>query len=144
MSSMTKALYGLKQAGLEWYHTLHGHIQLIGYAQSGHDPCMYMLNSETFIVLYVDNLVVFAHKKNLVWMKSELAGKYEMCDLGEAHWFLAMEITHDWVARTISIDQWQYIWKIIGQIQLNNMWPFSTPMAVNLKLPKLEGLAVDQ
>ena len=67
-----------------------------------------------------------------------------MHDLGEAHWFLAMEITHDWVARTISIDQRQYIRKIIGRFQLKNARPFSTPMAANLKLPKLEGLSIDQ
>ena len=63
---LKKALYGLKQAGLEWYRTLHGHIQSIGYAQSGHDPCLYMLDSDTFVVIYVNNLMVFAPKKNLV------------------------------------------------------------------------------
>ncbi len=72
---LKKALYGLKQARLEWYHTLWGHIQLIGYAQSGHDPCLYMLDSETFVIIYVDNLMVFVHKKNLVRAKAELAGK---------------------------------------------------------------------
>ena len=111
---LKKALYGLRQARLEWYQTLCSHIQLIRYAQSGHDPCLYMLDSETFVVVYVDDLMVFTHKKNLVQAKVELARKFEMCDLGEAHWFLAMEITHDWVARTISIDQHQYIRKIIG------------------------------
>src|SRR5258708_377784 len=111
---LKKALYGLKQAGLEWYHTLHGHIQSIRYAQSGHDPCLYMLDSKTFVVVYVDNLMVFAHKKNLVQVKAELARKYEMRDLGEACWFLAMEITHDQVARTISIHQQLYIQKIIS------------------------------
>ncbi len=74
-----------------------------------------MLDSETFIIVYVDDLMVFTQKNNLVQVKSELARKFEMCDLGEACWFLAMEITHDWVARTISIDQCQYIWKIISQ-----------------------------
>jgi len=38
-------------------------------------------------------------------MKMELAGKYEMCDLGEVHWFLTMEITHDQVAQMITIYQ---------------------------------------
>src|SRR5260221_10901748 len=69
---LKKALYGLKQAGLEWYCTLCGHIQSIRYAQSGHDPCLYTLNSDTFVVIYVDDLMVFAPKKNLVRVKSEL------------------------------------------------------------------------
>ena len=67
-----------------------------------------------------------------------------MRDLGEAHWFLVMEITCDWVAQMISINQNQYIQRIIDRFELGSMWPVSTLMAANLKLPKLETLAVDQ
>ena len=67
-----------------------------------------------------------------------------MHDLGEAHWFLMMEITHDWVAQTITIDQWQYIRKILAHFGLENAQPVSTLMATNLKLPKLEGPTIDQ
>ena len=67
-----------------------------------------------------------------------------MCNLGEVCWFLMMEITCDWVAQMITIDQQQYIWKILGCFGLNNAQPISTPMAANLKLPKLEALAIDQ
>ncbi len=102
---LKKALYGLKQAGLEWYHTLRSHIQSISYAQSRYDPCLYVHDSENFTVIYVEDLLLFAPKKQLVHTKSELAGWYEMCDLGKAHWFLVMEITCDWVAQTITIDQ---------------------------------------
>src|SRR5258708_14947566 len=47
----------------------------------------------------------FAPKKQLACAKLELAGRYEMHDLGEAHWFLTMEITCDRVAQMITIDQ---------------------------------------
>ena len=93
---LKKALYGLKQAGLEWYHTLQSHIKSISYAQSRYNPCLYACNSENFTVIYVDDLLLFAPKKQLACTKTELARKYEMCDLGKAHWFLVMEITHDW------------------------------------------------
>src|SRR5260370_19578405 len=108
-----KALYGLKQGRLERFHMLHSHIQSIRYAQSGHGPCLYVLDPESFMVVYVDDLLVFTPKSSLVRRKQELAGQYEMHDLGKAHWFLAMEITCDHVAQMISIDQCQYIWKII-------------------------------
>src|SRR5260370_21548865 len=55
-----------------------------------------------------------------------------------------MEITHDWTTQTISIDQHQYIQKILGHFKLDNVQPVSTPMAANLKLPKLESPEVDQ
>src|SRR5258708_10633202 len=117
---LKKALYGLKQAGLEWYCTLRSHIKSIGYAQSRYGPCLYVCDSENFTVVYVDDLLLFAPKKQLVCTKSELAGKYEMHDLGKACWFLAMEITCDRVARTITIDQRQYIRKILGCFGLSN------------------------
>ncbi len=118
---LRKALYSLKQAGLEWYCTLCTHIQSTGYAQSGHDPCLYTLDSENFIVIYVDDLLLFAPKSRLAQVKADIARKYEMHDLGKAHWFLMMEITHDRVAWTISIDQHQYIRKILRCFRLDKV-----------------------
>ena len=76
--------------------------------------------------------------------KKELTGHYEMCDLGEARWFLAMEISRDRVERTIMIDQRKYIRKILTHFGLHNSKLVSTPMATNLKLPALETSTVDQ
>src|SRR5260370_5447827 len=87
---LKKALYGLKHARLEWFCTLCSHIQSIGYAQSGHDPCLYVMDPEMFVVIYVDDLLVVAPKSSIARRKKELAGRYKMCDLSEAHWFLAM------------------------------------------------------
>ncbi len=106
---LKKALYGIKQARLEWYHTLWSHIQLIGYAQSRYDPCLYACDPENFTVVYVDDLLLFAPKKQLTCAKVELARRYEMHNLGKACWFLAMEITCDQVAQMITIDQQQYM-----------------------------------
>ncbi len=67
-----------------------------------------------------------------------------MCNLGEAHWFLAMEITCDRVAQTITIDQRQYIAKILKCFELGNSCLVSTLMKANIKLLKLEAPEVDQ
>src|SRR5260221_12022294 len=141
---LKKALYGLKQAGLEWYHTLQSHIKLVRYVQLGYDPCLYVGDSDHFTVVYVDNLLVFGTKQQIMREKKELAGIFEMCDLGKAKWFLTMEITHDWVAHMITIDQQQYIQKILECFRLENSQSVSTLMAINIKLPKLETPEVDQ
>ena len=141
---LKKALYGLKQARLEWFKTLRDHIKSIGYSQSGYDPCLYVRDSDHFIVVYVDDLLLFSTIGKLACNKKELAGRYKMCDLGKVWWFLAMEITHDRVEHTIMIDQHQYIWKILTRFRLENSKPVSTPMAANLKLPRLEAPSVDQ
>ncbi len=130
--------------GLEWYRTLRSHIKLVGYVQSGYDPCLYVRDSDHFTVVYVDDLLVFGTKQRIAKEKKELARNFEMHDLGEARWFLMMEITCDWVAHTITIDQWQYIQKILECFGLENSWSVSTLMAVNIKLPKLETPEVDQ
>ena len=44
----------------------------------------------------------------------------------------------------ITINQGQYIGKILRQFKLGNVCPVSTPMASNIKLPKLEALEIDQ
>ncbi len=62
--------------------------------------------------------------------KKELAGNFEMRDLGEARWFLTMEITHDQVAHMITIDQRQYIWKILEHFRLENVQSVTTLMAI--------------
>ncbi len=141
---LKKALYGLKQVGLEWYHTLQSHIKSVRYVQSGYDPCLYVRDSDHFTVVYVDDLLVFGTKQRIAKEKKELARNFEMHDLGKARWFLAMEITCDRVARTITIGQQQYIWKILERFGLENSWSVSTPMAINIKLPKLETPEVDQ
>src|SRR5258708_27066120 len=141
---LKKALYSLKQAGLEWYCMLRSHIKSVGYVQSGYNPCLYVRDSDHFTVVYVDDLLVFGTKQRIAKEKKELAGNFEMCDLGEARWFLAMEITRDRVAHTITIDQQQYIQKILEHFRLENLRSVSTPMAINIKLPKLETPEVDQ
>src|SRR5260221_7263248 len=110
---LKKALYSLKQVGLEWYCTLQSHIKSVGYTQLEYDPCLYVRDKDHFTVVYVDDLLVFGSKQQIVREKKELAGNFEMCDLGEVRWFLMMEITCDRVAHTITIDQWQYIQKIL-------------------------------
>jgi len=95
-------------------------------------------------VVYVDDLLVFGTKQRIMKEKKELARNFEMHDLGKVRWFLAMEITHDRVACTITIDQRQYIRKILECFGLEYMQSVSMPMAVNIKLPKLETLEVDQ
>src|SRR5260370_30376093 len=94
---LKKALYRLKQAGLEWYHTLWTHFKLISYAQSTYDPCLYIQDPSHFVLVYVDNFIVVDVKEMIVRSNREFSGKYQMMDLSECHWFLTMEISHDWV-----------------------------------------------
>ena len=113
-------IYGLKQARLEWFCTLQSHIVPLGYSQSGHDPRLYVINPESFILIYVNDILLFETKEKMGQMKSRVASKYEMCDLGEVQLFLAIEITHDQSHWTITIDQCQYVQKILECFGIDN------------------------
>ncbi len=106
---LKKALYSLKQVGLEWYHMLWSHIKSIGYVQSGYDWCLYVQGSKHLMVVHTDDLLVVGTKERITHKKKEVAKIFEMHNLGEVHWFLAMEITHDQIVWMITIDQWQYM-----------------------------------
>jgi hypothetical protein len=49
-------------------------------------------------------------------------------DGGELHWFLGFEIKRDWAARTISINQRNYIERMVDRFGLANAKPVATPM----------------
>ncbi|KNZ49145.1 hypothetical protein VP01_5187g1 [Puccinia sorghi] len=56
---LNKALYGLKQAPKNWYETLTGWLESIGFKESLSEPCMYICNDGIyFIFFHVDDLVL--------------------------------------------------------------------------------------
>ena len=61
-----------------------------------------------------------------------------MKDLGEAHWFLGLEITHDRPHRTITLSAERYTLNILNRFNMLDTQPVSTPMAATLKLERLE------
>ncbi len=59
---------------------------------------------------------------------------FKMKDLGEIHWFLGLEITHNQPRHLIFISQSCYITEVVSHFGFSNSCPVSTPMASNPKL----------
>ena len=60
---LKKSLYGLKQSPRCWNEKLYNHLKLLGYKQSGADPCVFIRNSKEkleIIAIYVDDLILVA------------------------------------------------------------------------------------
>jgi len=58
------------------------------------------------MAIYVDDKMIFSKDLNLISkLKQQLQGKYELTDLGEAHWILGMEIICDHEKKTIKLSQ---------------------------------------
>ena len=82
-------------------------------------------------MVYIDDLLVVGTKERITHKKKEVAKIFEMHNLGEVHWFLAMEITHDQIAWMITIDQWQYVQKILEHFRLENVWSVVSGITVS-------------
>ena len=106
---LNKSLYGLKQASRAWYQKMDQALLITGFNRLYADSCVYAYrNDETimFIALYVDDLLLLSSSlTKLVSLKQDLAKKFEMKDLGEAHFILGIQIERNLSARTLALSQ---------------------------------------
>lgn len=135
---LLKALYGLKQAPRAWHADINRHLRSIGFMNSTADENLY-LSQDVLLVLFVDDTLIIARSMTaLNRVKSLLAAKYEMSDLGEARQFLGLEICRNRKERTLSIHQTQYIDKVLARFELSNCNGAKTPMEASNSLRAAE------
>ena len=68
------------------------------------------------------------------WVQSQLFSRYKMTDCGPLEWSLGCRIRRDRQAKTITIDQSQYIETILQRYGMHNTNPVSTPAEPGLNL----------
>jgi hypothetical protein len=145
--ALCKSLYGLKDVPAIWYNALAEHLKTPGYTRSVSDACLFYKDYKGtcyFVGVYVDDMLVVGKGRMVWWLKNELSRKYEVKDLGEAKWFLNMEITRDCPNHLLSISQHQYVLNILKKYGLADIRGYSTPMAANLSLPKQPESTINQ
>lgn len=144
---LNKSLYGLKQAGREWYKKVKAEFEALGFTRSNADHGVFYKNDDgklVIIAIYVDDMLIFSNStaaRNAT--KSALSERFEMTDLGEAHWILNMELTRDRANRTLKLSQRQYIETILDRHGMADCKPVATPMVQNQKLTKLDVPEID-
>ncbi|TFY53550.1 hypothetical protein EVJ58_g9393 [Rhodofomes roseus] len=145
---LRKALYGLKQASRQWYKKIRAEFESLGFKRSDADHGVFYKEvdgSLVIVALYVDDMLIFADKVSAIdSVKASLKEKFDMTDLGEAHWVLNMEIIRDRPNRTLELSQRQYVETILERFGMTDCRPVSTPMAANQKLAKLDEAEVDE
>jgi hypothetical protein len=55
---LKKALYSLKQASCVWYNTLTNYLKTLGFTPLTADNCIFYDRKETYIAVFVDNLLI--------------------------------------------------------------------------------------
>ena len=139
---LNKSLYGTKQAPHMWNEHINDFILSMGFTRLGSDTCVYIKHTSTgkliILSLFVDDIVdAYAHEDEQEWLvvKNLFMTKYKMKDLGDVNWILGMKLTRDRGTRTLTLDQSQYLQKVLERFNMQDCKPALTP-DTSVKLSK--------
>ncbi|MBW0513918.1 hypothetical protein O181_053633 [Austropuccinia psidii MF-1] len=144
-----KAIYGLKQAPLAWYKRLWKWLVNVGFASCTLDPCVFYRfgQSTTWLYIHVDDIAIFS--SNALVFKKEIAGEFEIKDIGPADLMLGVKISR--TDQFITLDQQHFTRALLDFYGLSKCKLVSTPLLPNVhmspttedKIEKFKSLAVN-
>ena len=92
-------IYGTMQGVHNWYETLSGSFNKIGYITSWVDPCVHFKRENrnyTITDTYTDNVFGASNtEEEGERRESEIGGEWEIKDVGETEYFLGMQVQQD-------------------------------------------------
>jgi hypothetical protein len=94
---LIKLLYDLKQPGRMWYNRLKEFLLNKGYSNSDDCPCVFIRKSTTgfcIISIYVDDLNIIGHTKDIDEACNHLKTEFKMKDLGRTKFCLGLQLGH--------------------------------------------------
>jgi hypothetical protein len=94
---LAKSLYGLKQSGRMWYNRLKEFFLNKGYSNHDDCPCVFIRKSTTefcITLVYMDNLNIIDHIKDIDETRNYLKMEFEMKDLGKTNFFLGLQLEY--------------------------------------------------
>ncbi|CAI7868341.1 unnamed protein product [Closterium sp. NIES-53] len=108
-----RALYGLKQAPRQWYLKLRGVLEEIGFTPSTAHHTLFMLGEgeqRSFVVVYVDDILVFSPSSNLVKeVMLKRQDKFKCKALGDVNFYLGLHIERDVEKQCMRVHQRKYL-----------------------------------
>ena len=139
---LKKSIYGLKQSPRCWNEKLCEHLKLLGFRESGADPCVFTHENERkkleIIAVYVDDLILIAETlEEIQQMKRCLSDTFKMKDMGKLQYCLG--INFELNEKGISLSQKQYLLRLLEKYGLPEANTVTTPMDPNVKLVKDDG-----
>lgn len=129
---LRKSLYGLKQSAVTWNRHITEILAKLKFKRSVADPCLYTRieknASITYILLYVDDLLVVGENENSTMeIKKQLDNYFEVRDLGEAKHYLGIKIERNQKG-DILLSQETKIKQMVQLHELTEAKPAKTPM----------------
>ena len=136
---LKKSLYGLKQSPRCWNMKFNQHMNVLGFIQSSADPCIFIRVNKKgkleIVAVYVDDLILITEtQEEMLQMQELLKNTFKMKDLGPIHYCLGVNIHLE--KESISLNQSQYIQRLLEKYGLSDANTVTTPMNTNVKLEK--------
>lgn len=92
--------------------------------------------------MYVDDILVLGKNLELInKLKIDLSKELETTDLGEASFFLGIEIIRNRQTKEIWLKQLKYIKNMLEKYNKQYLNPISTPAELGIKLEKNKDIA---
>jgi hypothetical protein len=102
-----------------------------GYSNNDDCPCIFIHKSSTefcIISVYVDDLNIIGTKLDINEARDHLKTEFEMKDLGKTKFCLALQLEH--LPTSILIHQLAYVQKILEKFNMDNAYPYKTPIVI--------------
>jgi hypothetical protein len=129
---LVKSLYGLKQSGRMWYDRLKEFLLNKVYSNSDDCSCGFIRKSSTgfcIISVYVDDLNIIGHAKDIDESRNHLKKEFNMKNLGKTKFYLGLQIEH--LQTGILVHQSAYVKKVLEKFNIDKAYPKRTPMIVH-------------
>jgi hypothetical protein len=133
---LVKSLYGLKQSGRMWYNRLEKFLLNKGYSNSDDCPCVFIRKSSAafyIISVYVDDLNIIGHAKDIDEARNHLKKEFEMKDLDKTKFCLGLQIEH--LRTGIFVYQSACVKKVLEKFNMGKAYPQRTPTIVRAFVP---------
>jgi transposase InsO family protein len=145
---LKKALYGLRQAPRAWHTKLKQELELLGFVASNADPSLFILSGKErnmYLLVYVDDILIAGSDIDSInSIKAALGSTFDVRDLGEAAYFLGMEIKRERDNNNIKLSQERATKELLDKYGVTIGKSKLTPLAVTIKLTKDSGKALDK
>jgi hypothetical protein len=131
---LKKALYGVKQAPRAWYLKLVEEMKKLGYSPLNANSAPFVkrdANEElAYAAVWVDNSLMVGSKETVEQTKEGLAKVFNIRDLGEAKFFLGMDIVREREACKFRLTQKRAVQELLLEYRMENAKGKTVSMSV--------------
>ena len=139
---LRKALYGLKQAPRAWFEKFSTVITSLGFRPSDHDSALFVRCTGAWRIilsLYVDDMIITGDDHaGIASLKTDLANRFAMKDLGLLRYFLGIEVAQS--SQGYLLSQTKYISDLFDRAWLTDNRTVDTPIESNAKYTPTDGV----